>query len=99
METALFEIHANRSQPVGPALSAASRSLWRRPRINYGNLEIHKMPYVSCRECGSPRQHDTSDLGISHIHGSPSFLSCRCQGGGCSCRCAVEIQYPVIEVL
>jgi hypothetical protein len=57
------------------------------------------MSYVSSRECGAPRQRDTSDLGITHIHRSAALLSCRCQGGSCSCRCAVEIQYAVFEIL
>jgi len=74
-------------------------SLCSRPRINYRNLEICKMPHVSGCKCGTPRQRDTRDLSVTHIDGSPAFLPCRRQRCSCSRGSAIEIQYTVFQVI
>jgi hypothetical protein len=53
------------------------------------------MPDVSSRKCGTPRDSDTSDLRITHVHSSPF---CRAAVGDAPAvaRGAVEIQYAVL---
>lgn len=44
------------------------------PGINYRHVQILKMPRVAGGKRGAPRQRNTRDLRVAHVHWSPGFL-------------------------
>jgi hypothetical protein len=44
------------------------------PRIDYGYLQIRKMPSVSGGKRGAPRERYACDLCVAHVNWTPGFL-------------------------
>ena len=80
-------------------LDVLRRQSSREPRINDRNLKIGKMSDVSGRQCSVARQRNAGNLGVTHVHGSPTFLPRGCQRCRFGRRGAVEIQDTIFQVL